>query len=110
MLKKLIYIYVAIYVFVIYGQNIFVFGSDLRIEFYFVGMALSDCVLGYILYKSFKNIATSYLLFMFIGELLNQIFFKAQLNYIEIAFGLFGVTYILLEKRLKKRLKKWLRI
>ena len=102
MLKKLIYLYVIVYISVIYGQNLFEIGTDLRIEFYFIGMAFSDCILGYILYRYFKNAATSYLLFMFVGELFNQIFFQSQINYMEIAFGFIGVAYILLEKYIKK--------
>ena len=102
MLKKLIYTTVILYLFVLYGQNLFEFGSEFRIEFYFIGMALVNALFAFIIYKGFKNLATSFYLFLCIGELFNQIFFKDEFTYIEIIFGCGGFIFILLEKYIKK--------
>ncbi len=102
MLKILTYLAVISYTFVIYGGSLFDFGSDIRKDIYFIGMSLVQSLVGYILFKKFKNIATSFLLFMLVGESFNQIFYKGDLSYIEISFGILGVFYILLENKLKK--------
>ena len=102
MLKKLTYLAVVSYLIVLYGQNIFEFGSDLRINFYFIGMSVVTALFSFILFKAFKNIATSYYLFMCIGEVFNQSFCSGDLSYIEIVFGFLGVIYILVESKIKK--------
>ena len=107
MLKKLTYLAVISYVFIIYGGGLFDFGSDIRKDIYFIGMSLVQSLIGYILFCKFKNIATSYLLFMLIGESFNQILFAGDLSYIEIAFGFIGVIYILVEPKIKKKIKVW---
>ena len=99
MLKKLTYISVILYLIILYGQNIFELGSDLRIDFYFIGMALSTLSFSFIIYKFEKNIATTYLFFMCIGELFNQIFFKGSISYIEILFGCVGLLYLFIKKK-----------
>lgn len=109
MLKKLTYQTVVLYLIVLYGQNIFEFGSDARIDFYFIGMSVVASLFAFILYKVFKNVATSFYLFMCIGEVFNQIFNNDEYSHIEIVFGLLGVIYILFEDKIKIVLKKWKR-
>ncbi len=98
-----------IYLAVVYGQNLLEFGSDLRINFYFIGMSISTCLFAYILFKVFKNVATSFYLFMCIGEFFNQAFCKGGITYIDICGGVLGVIYILFEDNIKIVLKKWKR-
>jgi len=107
MLKKLTYLAVILYIAVLYGQNLLEFGSDVRIAFYFIGMSIVSALFGLILFKAFKNIATSYYLFMCVGEVFNQIFCNGEYNYFEIVFGCLGIVYILLESKIKGVLKKW---
>jgi hypothetical protein len=101
-LKGLTYTSVVLYLTVLYGQNAFEFGSDLRANFYFIGMAVVQSLIALILFKSFKNIATSYFLFMCIGEVFNQVLYNGDLSYIEIAFGLVGLIYILTKENISK--------
>ena len=89
-----------------YGQNLLVFGSDLRVSFYFIGMALVQAIVSFILFKLIKNIATSYYLFMCVGELFNQSVFEGEYSYIEITFGLCGIAYVLIEKPINKWILK----
>lgn len=102
MLKILSYVSVILYLIIFYGQNLFEFGSDIRIGFYFIGMSLVQTLIGFILFKSFKNLITSYYLFMCIGDLFNQSFYMGNYSYIELMFGLLGIIYILLESKIKK--------
>ena len=106
MLKKLSYLAVVVYLFILYGQNLLEFGSDLRIDFYFVGMALSNTLFAFILFKAFKNAATSFYLFMCIGSVFNQSLFEGSISYMDVSFGCIGVIYILLESKIKKLWKK----
>lgn len=105
MLKKLTYLAVISYLIVLYGQNVFEFGSDLRKDFYFIGMSVVTALFAYILFKLLKNTATSFYLFMCIGEILNQSVFNGSYSYIEITFGLFGIIYILVEPKIKEWIK-----
>jgi hypothetical protein len=102
MLKKLSYIAIVFYLLIVYGQNLLEFGSDLRINFYFIGMALSKSLIAFILFKSFKNIATSFYLFMCLSSIINQVYFDGGLSIVEIIGGFIGIIYVLLEKRIKK--------
>ena len=106
MLKKLTYLAVISYLAVLYGQNLFEFGTDLRINFYFIGMSVVTSLFAFILFKAFKNIATSYYLFMCVGEVFNQSFCNGEYSYFEIVFGVLGIFYVLFEKKLKWTLKK----
>ena len=102
MLKKLTYLIVLLYLTVLYGQNIFEFGSSFRADFYFIGMALVQSLVAFVLFKSFKNIVTSYFLFMCVGSFVNELYFNGSISYIEIVFGIIGVIYILTENNIKK--------
>ena len=102
MLNKLTYLVVVLYLTVYYGQNVFEFGSDIRIDFYFIGMSVVHAVFAYILFKAFKNTATSFYLFMCAGELFSLIVFNGEYNYIEVVFGFLGLVYILIEPKLKQ--------
>ena len=101
MLKKLTYIAVVLYVFVLYGQNIFDFGSDVRVNFYFIGMSTVTSVFSFILFKLEKNVATSFYMFMCLGQLFNEVFYNGEFDYFELTLGLLGVVYIFLELKLK---------
>jgi hypothetical protein len=107
MLKKLSFLAVILYLIVLYGQNLLEFGSDLRIDFYFIGMSIVTSLFAFILFKAFKNIATSYYLFMCIGEVFNQSIYNGEYSYIEIGFGIAGLVYILFEDKIKRVFKKW---
>ena len=102
MLRVLSYISVIFYMLIIYGQNIFEFGSVDRAEFYFIGMAISRLLLALTIYKAFKNIATSFLLFMCIGEVINEIYLHGAVTCLEIGLGCLGIIYILTEKYIIK--------
>ena len=82
-----------------HGQNLLEFGSDLRINFYFIGMAVVNSLIAFILFKAFKNVATSFYLFMCLGEVFNQAFFQGDYSYIEIVGGGVGIIYILIKKK-----------
>jgi len=97
------------YLFVQYGQNLLDFNSDLIKDFYFIGMACVNVLISFVLFKLYKNIATSLYLFICLGALSNEIFFKGGLNYMDVSFGILGVVYILSEKVIKKIIKKWMK-
>ncbi len=102
MLKKLPYLTVILYIAVLYGQNLFEFGSDTRINFYFIGMAIVQFMISYLFFKLMKNVATSYYFFMRGGDLFNQVFYGGDITHIEIYFGVLGIIYILTENKIKK--------
>ena len=99
MLKKLSFILIVLYLSIQYGQNFLEFGSDLRIDFYFTGMSLVQLLGSFMLFKAFKNVATSFYLFVCIGAFINELYFNGLLNYVDIFFGLTGIVYILVEKK-----------
>lgn len=88
---------------VLYGQNFLVMGSIERINFYFIGMALSGFLFSLVIFLAFKNIATSFYLFMCVGTLFNEVVYAGNVDYIEIILGLVGVLYILIENKIKWR-------
>ena len=102
MLKKLSYLAVVLYFTFLYGQNLYEFGSDFRKDFYFIGMSVVSCLFSFILFKSFKNKATSFYFFLCIGEFLNQSLFSGSYNYIDITFGIIGIIYILAESKISQ--------
>ena len=102
MLKKLIYTTIIVYLLVIYGQNFFEFGSELRKDFYFIGMALSKSLFAFCIYKAHKHFATSFLLFMCFGDLFNEVFYQGGLSYFEIYTAIVGIIYLFAEKQVKK--------
>ena len=102
MLKKLIYISIVFYLFIIYGQNLFEFGGSIRINFYFIGMSISRMLFAYCLYKAHKHYITTFLLFLCGGDLINELFFDASLSYLEIFFGILGVLILIVKD------KKWI--
>lgn len=102
MLKILSYIAVIFYLVIQYGQNLLEFGSDLRIQYYFVGMSVLNILIAFIVMKSFKNIATSFYMFLCVGAFINELWFNGSLSYIDIVFGLIGVVYLFIEKRILK--------
>jgi hypothetical protein len=102
LLKKLSYLILFLYLGIQYGQNLLEFGSDLRINVYFIGMSFTQLVISFILYKLLKNVATTFYLFVCIGAFVNELYFDGSINYIDISFGILGVIYILAEKSIKK--------
>lgn len=84
-----------------YGQNLFEFGSEIRLEYYFIGMAISKLLFSLCLYLSHKHISTSFLLWLCLGDLINELFYSGNLSYIEIIFGVIGVLVILLKDKIK---------
>ena len=93
MLKKLIYLSIFTYLAVIYGQNFMEFGSDLRKDFYFIGMALSRSLFALVIYKDHKDFITSFLLFMCIGDFVNEVGFQGSISFFELYAGVIGMAY-----------------
>tara|TARA_R110002096_G_scaffold101463_3_gene224302 strand:+ start:637 stop:954 length:318 start_codon:yes stop_codon:yes gene_type:complete len=102
MLKGLSFLIAILYLTIQYGQNLLIFGSDLRVSFYFIGMSLVQLLISFLLFKVLKNAATSFYLFLCGGAFLNELFFNGSINYIDISFGIAGIIYIFTEKRIKK--------
>jgi hypothetical protein len=109
MLKIFAYISVISYLAVVYGQNFFEFGSEIRKDFYFIGMSINLLIISFTLFKAYKNVVTSFFLFLCMGSLFNQVFFHAELSHFEVYSGIVGVIYVLGEKYFSKKIKKWLR-
>lgn len=99
MLKKITYIGVILYLIVLYGQNLLAFGSDLRINLYFIGMSIVNSLIAYALFKAIRNMATSFYFFLTIGHLFNEVFFQGIYSYIELMSGVIGIIYILIKKK-----------
>ena len=97
-MKYLAYISILFYLGVLYGQNFFEFGSIDRADFYFIGMSMARVLMALTLFKAFKHMATSFLLFMCIGDLINEVYLHGDISYFEISFGVIGIIYILSEK------------
>jgi len=107
LLKSLSYLIVIIYLGVEYGQNFIEFGSQLRKDYYFIGMSLVQLIVSFTFSKLLKNAATFFFFFFCIGSFINEVYISGEVSNLEVYLGLLGVVYILLEKRLKKW-KEWL--
>jgi len=106
MLKKLSFIIVFFYLAIQYGQNVFDQGSDVRINFYFIGMSFFQLGVSFILYKAIKNAATTFFLFLCFGAFLNELLFNGSINYVDVSFGCLGFIYTLVEKKISWKFKK----
>lgn len=107
MLKKLTYLAVVLYLTVLYGQNIFEFGSGIRVDFYFIGMSVAASLFAFILFKLEKNIATSIYLFVCLGQLFNEVFYSGEFDYFELILGVVGGVYMFTEKYFIKYFDGW---
>jgi hypothetical protein len=126
-LKVLTTIAAILYLVVYYGQIVFpkwyVIHSELctcindclhydgiiRKYYYFIGMSVFKSLVSFILYKTSKNIVTSYLVFMLVGEFFNNVFCRGEFTYLEIGFGIVGFIYVLFEDKIKIVFKRWKR-
>lgn len=106
MLNKSTYLVIVIYFLIYYGQNVFPFGSEIRSDYYFIGMSLMRLLISFILFKSIKNSATSFYLFLCVGDSFNEMFSGGLFYSVEIVFGVVGWAYIMLKDKIKWSIKK----
>lgn len=86
-------------------QNVFPFGSEDRINFYFSQMAYTQVLFAFCFYKLMDSEITFFWLWYVVGELINEVFFTGTLSYIEIIIGVIALLYYFF-KKWKKKLKK----
>tara|TARA_R110000782_G_C14532822_1_gene382660 strand:+ start:106 stop:435 length:330 start_codon:yes stop_codon:yes gene_type:complete len=74
-------------------QNFMPFGSEERVNFYFSQMAFVQLLFAYSLFRLMKSWITFFWVFYVVGELINEVFFKGSLSYIEIIMGATSLFY-----------------
>ena len=98
---------IIIYSIVYYGQNFLEKGSLPRLYFYFIGMSVFTILISIALRKATKIKSASFLMFIVIGALVNNIFFKGEFSKIEVYLAICGIIYVSFESKIKKWMK-WL--
>lgn len=103
--NKIIVSAIILYFIVVYGQNVFEFGTPLRINFYFIGMAAVWSLFATYAYVKYKSYITSFWLFYCIASLINQIVFQGGISFFELWIGTIGIVYNLYRDVKKRRQK-----
>lgn len=89
--KNIVYSAILLYFVVKFGQNLFDFGSDIRKDFYFVGMDMVSALFALAIFKLHTSMITRFWLWFCISAALNQLFFKGNITYLEISIGVLAV-------------------
>ena len=63
------------------------------VNFYFSQMAFVQLLFAYSLFRLMKSWITFFWVFYVVGELINEVFFKGSLSYIEIIMGATSLFY-----------------
>ena len=103
---KIIILSIIGYFLIFYGQQFFEFGSEIRKNYYFIGMSAVQSLFAYYVYLKLKNYVTGFWLFYCLGALANEVFFQGVLSFFELWIGTIGVVISLLRdgrKRYKAR-------
>lgn len=93
LVKKITFAGIILFFAIEYGQNIFEYGSDLRKDFYFIGMSLNRLTFAYVFYKLYNHKLTFFWLWYCVGSVLNELLFKGGLTFFEISIGVFALIY-----------------
>lgn len=91
--NKILVIAILSYFVVAYGQNLLEFGSTVRINFYFIGMAVVQTLFAWYCYLKYKSYITSFWFFYCIATIINQAVFDGGLSFLELWIGSIGIIY-----------------
>ena len=106
--NKIIIAAIIGYFIVVYGQNFLEFGSEMRINFYFIGMSAVQMLFAYYVYLKYSSYVTTFWAFYCVGDFLNELMFLGDINFFELWIGTIGIVFNLLRdgrKRYKQRNK-----